>query len=223
MSVELKIPENLKVSVLIPRFNDALRLDSCVAALERQTYPSDKYEVIVIVNASIEDIGEVMSRFPHAHYLLEVKKGSYAAHNAGLKVVTGEIVVFKDSDCIPESDWIENGVSALCQDPNNGLVAGAINFYYKHPDRLTGIELHESLTAFPQKMYIEENHFGATSNVFTFRTVLDAVRPSDADLQSGGDIEWGRRVYAKEYKLYYTSDARGSHPARATYAEMYKK
>jgi glycosyltransferase involved in cell wall biosynthesis len=47
---------NTFISVIIPVFNDAEPLKTCLEALENQTYPKDLYEVIVIDNASDENI-----------------------------------------------------------------------------------------------------------------------------------------------------------------------
>ena len=46
----------LFVSVIIPVYNDSNRLKLCLQALEKQTYPSERYEVIVVDNNSTEDI-----------------------------------------------------------------------------------------------------------------------------------------------------------------------
>ncbi len=212
-----------KVSVIIPVFNDTVRLEQCLEALEKQTYPKDCYEVIVIDNASTADIKTPVSKYAQASYQYEKKPGSYAARNKGLSVATGEMIGFTDSDCLPDSNWIEQGVKALLDNPDCGLVGGAITLFYKDPERLTGIEIYESLIGFPQKKYIEEGHFGATANVFTFRKVIDAVGLFNAELKSGGDSEWGKRVAEAGYPLCYVENVQVAHPARSTYSEYYKK
>ena len=212
-----------QVTVLIPVFNDKVRLGKCLEALERQGYPKDRYEVVVVDNASTEDIKGVVARFGQAHYCYEGTPGSYAARNKGLTVASGEIIAFTDSDCIPADDWVESGVSALRDNPDCGLVGGAITLFYRDPDHPTAVELYESLRAFPQKQYIEEAQFGATANVFTHRKIFDAVGNFNSKLKSGGDAEWGKRVAVAGYKLHYAANVRIAHPARSTYAEYYKK
>jgi len=212
-----------KVSVLIPVFNDELRLGKCLEALERQSYPKGRYEVVVVDNASTADIKSVVARFRQARYCYEGTPGSYAARNTGLTEVSGEIIAFTDSDCIPADDWLERGVSVLQSISECGLVGGAITVFYKDPVNPTAVELYESLRAFPQKTYIEEARFGATANVITYRKVLDAVGYFNPELKSGGDAEWGRRVADAGYKLHYAADVKVAHPARSTYAEYYVK
>jgi len=212
-----------KVSVVIPVFNDGQRLEKCLEALEQQTYPGDCYEVVVIDNASTEDIKSLVAQFPKAQYCYEPKVGSYAARNKGLSVADGVVVAFTDSDCIPALNWIERGVTALHRTPGCGLVGGAVRLFFKDPDCLTGVEIYESLKGFPQKKYIEEDRFGATANVFTYRKTIDTVGQFNAELKSGGDSEWGKRVAGAGYSLRYADDVEVAHPARSTYTELYRK
>jgi glycosyltransferase involved in cell wall biosynthesis len=211
------------VSVVIPVFNDAARLGYCLAALETQTFPGDKYEVIVVDNNSTDNVKQLVGNFSHAVYVHESRPGSYAARNAGIKCAKGVVVAFTDSDCIPATDWIERGVVRLQQTPNCGLVAGKVNIFFKDPERPTAVELYERINAFRQHDYVRAQRFGATANVFTLRAVLDHVGPFNSDLKSSGDREWGQRVAGAGYSLVYADDVQVSHPARRSLKEFYKK
>ena len=79
------------VSVIIPVYNDAERLKKCLLALEKQTYPQAQYEVIVVDNASEENIKDVVSQFPQARLTFENSPGSYAARNQGISIAKGEL------------------------------------------------------------------------------------------------------------------------------------
>lgn len=212
-----------RVSVVLPVFNDEVRLEKCLQALEDQTYPKTAYEVIVVDNASTADIKTIVDCFGQAAYVHEAKQGSYAARNKGLTLATGEIIAFTDSDCVPAPNWIERGVSTLTSVPDCALVGGAIELFYRDEDNPTGVELYERATGFPQRKYVEESKFAATANVFTYRGVLDEVGVFNDELKSGGDAEWGKRVHAAGLLLHYADDVVVAHPARSTYAEMYAK
>ena len=212
------------VSVIVPVFNDAERLKTCLEALEAQTYPKSLYEVIVVDNASDEgqDIQGVVAQFSQAIAAYESKPGSYAARNRGIALAKGEVIAFTDADCIPCHQWIEAGVNCL-QDPNCGLVAGEIEIFFKDPSRPTPVELYESIAAFHQKQWLEQEHFGATANLFTWKKVIDRVGKFDATLKSAGDREWGNRVATFGYEQSYTSDAYVAHPARSSLKQVYLK
>ena len=211
------------VSVIIPVFNDAERLQTCLRALEVQTYAKELYEVIVVDNGSDESVGPIVALFNQARSTYESKPGSYAARNKGVSIAKGEVIAFTDSDCIPAKGWIERGVANLLDNPKCGLVAGKVQLFLKNPARPTAVEIYEGIRAFSQEEYIKERHFGATANIFTFRSVIDDVGPFDERLKSGGDVEWGQRVFSAGYRQIYANDTRVAHPARRSFGQLYRK
>ncbi len=229
------MPESPKVgfvSVIVPVFNDAARLRLCLQALAAQTYESEAnrdnwqnhYEVIVVDNASAvsENIPGLVAEFSCAVYAYESAAGSYAARNRGVAMAKGDILAFTDADCIPARDWIEKGVAHLTEIPNCGLVAGRINLFFREA-KANPIELYESVTAFPQQRLLDQQKGAATANVFTFRSVMDAVGPFNAKLRSQGDLEWGQRVFAAGYRQLYATDVCVAHPARYTLQQLHRR
>lgn len=215
---------NAFVSVIIPVYNDSQRLKLCLQALENQTRSKDLYEVIVVDNASEEDIKSIVSQFSQAKYAYESKSGSYVARNKGISIAKGGILAFTDSDCIPDSNWIEKGVAHLLGTPNCGLVAGRIDLFFKNPDRPTGVELFEKIELnFFQEQTIKNSHYGMTANVFTFKDVINDVGSFNSALKSGGDREWGQMVFAAGYQQIYADDALVNHPARHSHAQLRKR
>jgi glycosyltransferase involved in cell wall biosynthesis len=211
------------VSVIVPVFNDPERLALCLQALENQTYPHNSYEVIAVDNGSDESIEPIVARFCQARTTYEGRSSSYAARNKGISLAQGEVIAFTDADSIPFADWIEKGVAHLLRSPRCGLVAGRVEIFCKHPARPTTVELYERLTAFQQKVSVELGKYGATVSLFTLKTVLAQVGLFDADVKSGGDIEWGHRVSAFGYELIYAEDTCVAHPARHSFAQLYKR
>lgn len=212
------------VSVIVPVLNDLTRLKRCLGALERQTYPSDRYEVIVVDNGS--DPGqnpEGMMMFEQATTAFEPYPSSFAARNRGIGLAKGEVIAFTDADCIPASDWLEKGVDRLLQTPNCGLVGGRVDVFLRQNHRATPIELYEQITAFPQQELVEKHRYAATANVFTRRSVIARVGSFAAELKSSGDIEWGQRVAANGYRLVYAEEASVAHPARYSFQQLVKR
>lgn len=208
------------VSVIVPVFNDAGRLRSCLLALAAQSYPRDRFEVIVVDNGSTDGPEAVIALFPFADLIAEPGAGSYAARNRGIDAARGNVIAFTDSDCIPAPTWIEAGVAALTAEANCGMVGGAIELFYACPPRLTDVEQYEAVFAFPQQMYVTQSHYAATANLFTWRRVFDQVGRFQAGLRSGGDREWGNRLYAQGLAQKFSPAAVVYHPARRTYGEI---
>lgn len=213
------------LSVILPVFNDAERLALCLQALEQQSYPQARYEIIVVDNGSTDRqaVIDSVSQFQNALVLHEVTPGSYAARNTGIRHAKGPIIAFTDADCIPDSDWLEMGAQTLLNTSNCGCVAGRIEVFVGNSQRVTPVELYDSITAFPQRDLLETHHYGATANLFTFKHVIQQVGEFNSRLKSGGDLEWGQRVYAAGYQQVYADNVRVLHPARRSFADLYRR
>ncbi len=215
----------LSISVIIPVYNDGERLSICLQALAKQTYPSDRVEVIVVDNGSdaTANIPGIVEQFEGVIAEFESNPGSYAARNKGISVAQGEIIAFTDADCIPAPDWIERGVAKLQRTSNCGLVGGKIEIFWREPSQPSTIELYESVLAFRQQDCIEKHHYSVTANLFTFKKVINAVGVFNSQLKSNGDIEWGNRIYAQGYQQVYADDVLVKHPALYSFGQLRKK
>ncbi|MDA8105730.1 MAG: glycosyltransferase [Nitrospiraceae bacterium] len=211
------------VTVIVPVYNDAGRIWKCIEALLRQTYPPDRYEIVVVDNGSTDETCSVIGRYPVTLLVENEKQTSYAARNRGVRLAKGKVIAMTDSDCIPQSDWIEKGVARLLGEPHCGLVGGKIEIFFKQRNKPNAVELYDSVTGFNQKDDIERHHFGSTANVFTYREVFDSVGLFNDGLKSGGDNEWGRRVFSSGYGLVYAEDAVVAHPARHSFGQLYRR
>lgn len=212
------------VSVIIPVYNDAAALRRCLTALEAQDYPADLLQVLVVDNASTEDVGAALPADPRFQLLHESRRGSYAARNTGVRSATGKVLAFTDGDCVPRPDWVRQGVRALSAEPRPDAIGGAIELFFPHgAEPRTGPEHFEVRHEFQQRKYIEEWSFAATANVFVTREVFDRVGPFDAALQSGGDTDWGTRLVASGGRLVYAPEVVVDHPARSDWRELGRK
>jgi glycosyltransferase involved in cell wall biosynthesis len=211
------------VSVIVPVYNAAAELRACLAALDGQSYPAERFETIVVDNGSEEPMRQAIGEWAGVRWLTERRPGSYAARNRGLEEARGDVIAFTDADCRADPQWLEQGLERLRAAPRAGLVGGGIDLSVRDPRRATAVELYERLTAFPQERYLEVYGFAATANLFTTREVVERVGPFDARLSSGGDNEWAQRVTAAGYERCYAAGARVAHPARSSLAELGRK
>ncbi|MDP3535790.1 MAG: glycosyltransferase [Halomonas sp.] len=208
-----------RVSVIVPTYYDWVRLQKCVDALQNQSFSQDKFEVIIVNNAR-EDIAPVGFTLPkNVRMIKEDKPGSYAARNAALKIAQGDILAFTDSDCIPDSLWLESAVARL--DQGAELVAGKVELFFKK-NKLTIVEIYEKAFAFDQKKYANAGG-SATANMVTWAKHFETVGPFNDALLSGGDVEWGKRANDKGIDIEYASEVIVNHPARSDIKAMLKK
>lgn len=209
-----------RVSVIVPVYNDVVRLRRCLAALARQSYPADRYDVLVVDNGSTEDLAPAVPDVAGFRLLREERPGSYAARNTGLAATDAELLAFTDSDCLPMDDWLEAGVRALTVDPTVDAVGGRILLTFRSGGPVSPAEHFEAVTGFPQERYVREMSFAATANLFVRRAALDRVGPFDEQLKSGGDVEFGKRLTAGGGRLRYDAGPVVEHPARHTWGQL---
>ncbi len=204
------------VSVIVPVYNDAARLALCLAALEAQTYPPDRYEVIVVDNGSEIPITAAIGSFPHARFERELQPGCCHARITGITCARGEMFAFTDADCLPGPAWIARGAECFRQTPNCGLVGGRINVFPQDPTRPNVAEVLSVATHLKQDRFLRTGGWAAFANAFASRQVMERVGPMKSELMLNEEIEWGQRIRAAGYTCAYAAEAVVRHPARAT-------
>jgi glycosyltransferase involved in cell wall biosynthesis len=106
-----------RVSFIIPTLNTEAILENCLAAIARQTYPRDRYEIILADAHSKDRTREIGKKFG-AIILDDNGKNMEEGKRLALQHATGEFIVFVDADNeITHTDYIELAVQALTANP----------------------------------------------------------------------------------------------------------
>lgn len=214
------------ISVIIPVYRDRKRLEFCLNHLADQSYPADRYEIIVVDNGSdnFDSIKALVQRHDNALIVQEPTPGSYAARNKGIAVARGEILAFTDADCLPSHTWLEAGSRYLVDNSRCGAVGGQIEMFYENPENITVPDLFDRVIfGFPYQEMLEGYGGMITANIFTRKTVIEDVGPFLGHIKSFGDQEWGMRVRAAGYGQIYADDASVRHPVRGTFQTIARK
>jgi GT2 family glycosyltransferase len=205
-------------SVVVPHYNDKIRLEACLASLEDQTVPRDRYEIIVTDNGTPGGIADVARRFSRVRFIEETRKGAAHARNAAIAVAGSPAFAFIDSDCVADPAWLEEGLRAL---EHADLVGGAIQLSARERAAPTPVEVFEMMFAFRQQQYIEKQKFAVTANLFAKRMIFDAIGGFCHGLPE--DTDWCRRAVAAGYAIRFAPRARVLHPARHDWTELVAK
>ncbi len=107
------------MSVVIPAYNAQRSLGRVLAALAAQQPPPE--EVIVVDNDSTDRTSEIAAAHG-ARVVTAPVRSAGGARNAGWDAARSEIVVFLDSDAIPQAGWAEGLQRALDEFP--GAIVG---------------------------------------------------------------------------------------------------
>jgi glycosyltransferase involved in cell wall biosynthesis len=203
------------VSVVIPHFNDLDRLGVCYARLLGQTWPGENFEIVVADNNSTCGLQAVREAVPCASVVPAPIQGAGPARNAGVAASRGDVIAFIDSDCVPEPNWIAEGVAALS---HFDFVGGRVVTFAHCPERPNPVEAFEKVFNFNFRRYIETVGFTGTGNMFVPRQVFDRVGGFRAVVAE--DMEWSFRARALGCRLGYAQFAVVGHPARRSWAEL---
>lgn len=207
------------VSVILPHYNNCRQLSALLEALEKQRYPRDSFEIIVVDNGSTEKIHHLASRF-NIHLAFENDvQGSYAARNKGIQLAKGEILCFTDSDCIPHENWIAEGVKTLSREDAH-LAAGNVIFTFS--DKKRAAEYYDAITNMGIETAVKKRRVAKTANLFIKRQVLDKTGLFPVRLKSGGDIYFTANAVKRGFRLVYSPRAKVYHPTR-TFFQLLEK
>ena len=209
----------VKVSVVIPHYQDVERLDLCLTALERQAYPRADFEIIVSDNNSPRGLAEVERAVRGRAKLVLIKeKGAGPARNGGVAVAAGEVLAFTDSDCVPEPSWLEEGLEAL---RDYDFIGGRVDIFVEDPQRPTPTEAFEQIFGFNFEDFILNKGFAGAGNLFVPRPVFDRVGGFSNGVSE--DVEWCFRARRMGFTLGYAPKAALGHPARRSWPELKRK
>ncbi len=100
-----------RVSVVVCTYNGGRTLDQCLRTLGRLDYPD--YEVIVVDDGSTDNTPEILVRYPNVRVVRQKNHGLSHARNVGLRLATGSVVAYTDSDCFADPDWLTHLVDHL--------------------------------------------------------------------------------------------------------------
>ena len=105
----------VKVSVIIPAYNQAAFIHKAVASLQAQTL--DSWECIVVDDGSTDNTAEVVANIalsePRVRLLQKQNGGSASARDMGLQQVQGEFIQFLDADDTIASNKLEQQVQLM--------------------------------------------------------------------------------------------------------------
>lgn len=208
-----------KISVIVPFYNGEKFIEKCVNSLLNQDINSNLYELIFVDNNSTDKSVELLSKYSRIKVLRESKKGSYAARNCGIKAANGEVFAFIDVDCIAEPNWLRNALNEIVKTKDKAVVAGAVEFI---DNNVSSWGIFDT-TTFLNQEHASKGGSAVTANLIVPRNILFKVGLFNDTLQSGGDVEWTKRCFKKNYSIIYSAMVKVYHPIRNTFKEVSEK
>jgi cellulose synthase/poly-beta-1,6-N-acetylglucosamine synthase-like glycosyltransferase len=187
----------VRYSVIVPAFNAATDIESCLRALLAQSVPPDQYEIIVVDDGSSDRTAEVVQMFP-VRFVQQAHAGPASARNLGARLATAEFLLFTDADCVPVYTWIQEIVRPL---ENDTRVAGTKGVYRTRQrgliPRMAQVEFEEKYAHLRQHACID------------FVDTSSAAFRADAFWQAGGFDTGFRSASNEDTQLSFALVSRG--------------
>lgn len=116
----------MKISIVIPVYNEADRLADCLNSIALQSHMPD--EVIVVDNNSTDGSALVAESFDFVNLIKEPRQGVVHARNSGFNAAHGGLIGRIDADTVLPPDWVENALNIMAE-TDADAVSGSTHYY----------------------------------------------------------------------------------------------
>lgn len=185
-----------KVSIVTISFNDCNGLNKTIESVISQDF--DDYEYIVIDGGSKDNTLEVIKHYEYRidYWVSEPDKGIYNAMNKGLRVCTGEWVIFLNSGDVFASNNVLSSIDFDIKDTNVAALYGPYKCYTRYNEIVQKNAEHPFYTSKKQLRGMGFSH----QSVFARRDVAQKLG-FDESFKLCADYNMMMQIYKKGYKF----------------------
>lgn len=201
-----KSDQTVSISIVIPAYNEAAHIRTCLDGIARQTIRP--HEVIVVDNNSSDQTAAVAGSYPFVRVIREARQGIVHARNAGFDAAAGDVIGRIDADTLLPDYWVET-ITRFYDDPSNRQVTftGGCYFYNLWTGQLTG-RIYDFVVHHVNRLFYGY-YFPWGSNCALPATVWRQIR-GDVCLRTDvhEDLDMGLHLQAGGFKTVYDSKLR---------------
>jgi cellulose synthase/poly-beta-1,6-N-acetylglucosamine synthase-like glycosyltransferase len=208
-------------------YNAQNTIQELLDALNAQTYTAD-FEVILVDDGSGDNTLNLVKNRIQQHnvkYTINLVENHHSgpayARNTGVHHANGEIIVFTDSDCVPNQDWLMEMVNKF-EDPSIGGVGGT--YETKNPHSIVARYIGHDIGYRHSKYSTEIDFAGTYSAAFRKDLFLKAgLFSSEYKEANAEDNELSYRIIDQGAKIVFAKNAIVRHPHPETVSKMFKQ
>lgn len=210
----------LRFSVVVPVFEQWHLVPGLLECLEQQTFPKDRFEIILVDNDSTVFVQP--AELPENARIHRCGwPGSYATRNYGAAQARGEWLAFTDADCLPSPEWLAELDRIASAAHGQLLLAGPVAMKASS-EQPSPWEIYDVMKGVPQESYVSRG-YAATANLAVPRSLFISLGGFDGSRFSGGDAEFCRRAGKVGVRLQLAKGARVDHRSRNTWQKLETK
>ncbi|MFZ0319987.1 MAG: glycosyltransferase family 2 protein [Candidatus Sulfotelmatobacter sp.] len=219
------MPESLlfdSLSVIIPTYNRETVLAKALEGYLSQTSPHFIHELLVIDDGSTDGTESMVrgfisrSIFP-IRYLRQPNKGPAAARNLGIREAESPLLLFTDSDIIPDRELVKRHVESHRSNPQ--ITAAFLGYVTWPPEMKVSPFMRwygESRLFFYDQLRPKceaSFHYFYTCNLSLKKEFVRSCGQFDEKFKTAAfeDIELGHRLSKRGLRLWYNAEATGYH------------
>ena len=217
----------MNFSVIVPAYNAEATLPALLDSLSNQSY--DDFEVIVIDDSSRDKTPQVARSYPCKLITLPENHGPAYCRNIGVKNARGEILVFTDSDCRVDPDWLENIYENFSLNDIEAIMGRLVLM----PSSLLGDSISAlgfpagGTIGFDRIWKVDQNGFTdslSTCNCAVKKNVFQTVGGFDESFPfpGGEDTLFAFNLRKRDYRIKYCPDVLVHHGSRDSLADFVK-
>jgi glycosyltransferase involved in cell wall biosynthesis len=180
----------MKISFVIPAYNEAGYIQKCLDAIIRETRGRNDVEIIVVDNNSTDRTGEIVSKYSEVKLIHEARRGANRTRETGFQVSQGEFVAFIDADTEMPHGWVEQAEREFIKNKKIICVSGPF-IYYDLPMRIRALVrvfyYLAYLTYLGGRIFLRRATVIQGGNYIVRREALKAIGGHNADITFYGD------------------------------------
>jgi rhamnosyltransferase len=209
-----------KVSIIMRVYNEMPYIKYALRKLKQQSFQD--YELIVVDSGSTDGSYQLAEKI-NPDIIYQIPAGSYVPGrvlNEAISKASGEIIVFNNSDCIPQNDyWLENLIRPFEQDKHTiAVFANQVPRPEASPLVRKDYERAFGDGAISSKW----KHFFSLASSAVKRDII-LQYPFNPTIQYSEDIEWSWRMRQLGKKITYVPDAIVEHSHNYTWKGLIKR
>jgi glycosyltransferase involved in cell wall biosynthesis len=219
------------VSVIIPLRNEATHISECIESVIRQSYPHDRFELLLVDGQSTDTTRAIIERYCRNYHFIRLldnpRRIVPVALNLAIKSAQGEIIIRMDAHAYYQENYVAKCVETLqnVEADNVGgpietlpgdktLMAQAIALATSHPFGVGNSKFRTSRVA----EYVDTVTFGAFH-----RTLFDKIGFFNEKLARNQDIEFNSRIIKNEGRIFLNPEIRSFYYNRPTLKGLWEQ
>lgn len=213
----------VEASVLIPSYNDRHHLLLCIEHLARQSYPPQRFEVVVVLDGSTDGSFEALERLATPFRLQVVRqsnRGRAAALNRAAETAEGRLLIVTDSDVLADPEFVRSHIEAH---ERGDVVIGPIPLSDRSPKNFLTEGVRRWAERHERSMQGRTGSFSCSeiygANLSISKAHFDALGGYRTDLRRTEDFQLGKRIIAAGHSIVFCPGARAVHIYDKTIAE----